>query len=89
MAMQRRSSSFGTPQQEQLLKSAETFKLALEKANIPLLRSVTDFHSWKLDPDSDDTQELEGVRDPRIVAADVAAQIVRATPLYYLTMANS
>ncbi|KAG6896726.1 hypothetical protein C0992_006493 [Termitomyces sp. T32_za158] len=75
MATQRRSSSFGTPQQEQLLKSAESFQSALDKANLQLLRNVTDFHSWKLDPDSEDTQELEGVRDPGIVAADVAAQI--------------
>ncbi|KAG6900379.1 hypothetical protein C0993_011729 [Termitomyces sp. T159_Od127] len=74
MASQRRSSSFGTPQQEQLLKSAETFKSALDKSNLQLLRNVTDFHSWKLDPETDDTQELEGARDPGIVAADVVAQ---------------
>ncbi|KAG6902153.1 hypothetical protein C0995_003627 [Termitomyces sp. Mi166 len=75
MSTQRRSSSFGTPQQEQLLKSAEALKSTLEKANLQLLRNVNDFHSWKLDPESDDTQELEGVRDPTIVSADVAAQI--------------
>ncbi|KAG5353132.1 hypothetical protein C0989_010154 [Termitomyces sp. Mn162] len=75
MSTQRRSSSFGSPQQEQLLKSAEALKLTFEKANLQLLRNVTDFHSWRLDPESDDTQELDGVRDPVIVAADVAAKI--------------
>ncbi|KAH0578237.1 hypothetical protein H2248_004015 [Termitomyces sp. 'cryptogamus'] len=75
MSTQRRSSCFGSPQQEQLLKSAEAFKSTFEKANLQLLRNVTDFHSWRLDPESDDTQELDGVRDPVIVAADVAAKM--------------
>ncbi|KAG6853298.1 hypothetical protein C0991_005353 [Blastosporella zonata] len=75
MAAQRRSSSFGSPQQEQLLKSADVLKSQLDKANLQLLRNMSDFHSWKLDPESDDTLDLEGVKDPAIVAADVAAQI--------------
>ncbi|KAG6819783.1 hypothetical protein H0H93_008698 [Arthromyces matolae] len=75
MQTQRRSSSFGTPQQEQLLKSAETLKSTLENANLQLLRNVTEFQSWKLDPESDDTQELDNVRDPAIGAANVAEQV--------------
>ncbi|KAG6908926.1 hypothetical protein DXG01_002705 [Tephrocybe rancida] len=74
METQPRPSSFGTPQQEQLLKSADILKSEIDKANLQLLRNVSDFHSWKLDPESDDTLDLAGVKDPAIVSADVAAQ---------------
>ncbi|KAF8068660.1 hypothetical protein FPV67DRAFT_1084729 [Lyophyllum atratum] len=76
MQNQRRSSSsFGTPQQEQRLKAAESLKSRIEQANLQLLRNVTDFKSWKLDLDeASDAEDVE-LKDPAIVAADVSAQI--------------
>ncbi|KAG5649521.1 hypothetical protein H0H81_003317 [Sphagnurus paluster] len=79
MMHNRRSSSFGTAEQEQLLKSAQALESQIENANLQLLRHPDTFHTWRLDTDEgDDTAELEAVareRDPAIVAADVAAQI--------------
>ncbi|KAG5642694.1 hypothetical protein DXG03_002322 [Asterophora parasitica] len=74
---QRRSSYSGTPEQEKLLKAAESLKAQSDSANLQLLRNVSDFKSWKLKANengADDTDDLDP-KDPAIVAADVAAQI--------------
>ncbi|KAF5375714.1 hypothetical protein D9615_009347 [Tricholomella constricta] len=74
MKPQRLSSSFGSPEQEQLLKAAESLKAHVERANLQLQRNVADFKSWKLDANETSDEDLE-LKDPAIVAADVAAQI--------------
>ena len=63
--------------QEKTLATAQEFISRLAAADIQLLKHVTEFKTSKLDPDDAlDSEETEA-RDPAIVAADVAAQIVR------------
>jgi len=73
-----RQSTFVIKQeQEKALATAQHFTSRLAVADLQLLKHVTEFKTSKLDADDAlDSEETEA-RDPAIVAADVAAQIVR------------
>jgi nucleotide-binding universal stress UspA family protein len=57
--------------QDATLQSAATFQTAFERANLRLVHNISLFNS-----PSDDGSDSEEVKDPAIVAQDLAAQIV-------------
>lgn len=68
-------------EQDRNLQAARALQSGLEKANLQLIRNVEEFNAHRLDADETvDSEDAEN-KDPGIVAADVAAQIV-GTMLY-------
>ena len=61
------------------LAKAQAFQNAFEKANIRLVHKIDDLNAQKQEFEGSDLQDTD-LRDPNIIAADVAAQIVRACP---------
>jgi hypothetical protein len=74
---QPRLSSFGAkPEQEAKINAAQSLNARLDKADLHLLQHAVEFETNKLDPDEEDTENIEP-RDPAIVGADVGSQLVR------------
>jgi hypothetical protein len=60
-------------EQEKRLEATRSLQDALGKANLKLQFNAAEFHTTRLEIDGDETV----LKDPAIVASDVAAQMVR------------
>jgi hypothetical protein len=67
-----RTSLEGAAEQEKRLEATRSLQDALEKANLKLKSNAAEFHTTRLEIDGDETI----LKDPAIVASDVAAQMV-------------
>lgn len=76
MAQPRQSTFGNTTEQEKYVNAAKALNDTLETSNLQLLHNVTEFNTHRLDSEeTSDTEEVE-FKDPAIVTADVAEQIV-------------
>ncbi|KAF8333307.1 hypothetical protein F5887DRAFT_1140182 [Amanita rubescens] len=66
-----RTSLEGAAEQEKRLEATRSLQDALEKANLKLKSNAAEFHTTRLEIDGDETV----LKDPAIVASDVAAQM--------------
>jgi hypothetical protein len=77
---QPRQSTFGTTaEQERILNAAKALNASLKSSNLQIVHNVVEFNAHRLDSDETDASDTEDaeMKDPAIVATDVAAQIVR------------
>lgn len=67
-----RTSSEGVAEQEKRLEATRSLQDAFENANLRLKSKAAEFHTTRLEIEGDETV----LKDPAIVASDVAAQMV-------------